>query len=410
MGKKEENKIWDVIVVGAGASGMMAAITAARRNLSVLVIEHMQKAGKKLLATGNGRCNFTNAVMEGDCFYGNRTLVQTVLSRFSVSETLDFFHEIGIYPKEKNGCYYPNSMQAASVVEAFTAEMEKCNVNQRYDTGLRSITQKDGQFLVNTTGGSFPGTNVILATGLLASPKLGSDGSAMPVIREMGHHFLPVLPVLCAFAASGLDFKGVSGVRCEAALSLFADKKLLAWERGELQLADYGISGIPVFQVSSPAVRALHDRQEVEVVIDFLPDLTYQEITEELLFRLKRGENTVFQMLNGLLNLKLINAIAKKAKMDVRNVVNETQVNKLAVLLKECQVTLKEARDFSFAQACTGGIRTEEIHMDTLESMLHSGLYFAGELLDVDGICGGYNLQWAWASGYVAGSAVRKHD
>lgn len=407
---KKEMKIWDVVIIGAGASGMMAAITAARRNLSVLVIEHMQKAGKKLLATGNGRCNFTNAVMNPDCFYGNRKLVRAVLSRFSVQDTLSFFHEIGIYPKEKNGYYYPNSMQAASVVDALTAEMKRWNVNLLLDTGLLSITPEGKQFLVKTTGGTFAGENVILATGLFAAPKLGSDGSAINAIKDMGHHFLSILPVLCGFPARGLDFKQVSGVRCEAGLKLFTDGKQIAAERGELQLADYGISGIPVFQISSPAVRALHAKKEVMVQIDFLPDLTHEELTDELLWRLEQNKNTVSSMVLGLLNQKLIFPIAKIAKIDRECVLNETQVHKLVLILKECPVTLTGNRDFSFAQACTGGVCTDEIHTDTLESALFPGLYFAGELLDVDGICGGYNLQWAWASGYVAGSAVRKHD
>lgn len=388
---------------------MMAAITAARRNLSVLVIEHMDKPGKKLLATGNGRCNFTNAVMNGDCFYGNRKLLDTVLGQFSNQDTLSFFHEIGIFPKEKNGYYYPNSMQAVSVVEAFTAEMEKCKVNLILKTGLQSITPEENRFFIKTTGGSFMGKNVILATGLLAAPKLGSDGSAIPVIKKSGHRFLPVLPVLCGFSAHGLDFKKVSGVRCEANLTLSVDGKRIVSERGELQLTDYGISGIPVFQISSPAVRALHAKKEVTVIIDFLPDFTSEEITDELLWRLKQNKNTISSMLLGLLNQKLIYVIAKKAGIDQKQSLDEKSIHKLVSVVHACPVTLTQMRDFSCAQACTGGIRTDEIHTDTLESRLIPGLYFSGELLDVDGICGGYNLQWAWASGYVAGSAVQKN-
>ncbi len=409
---KKERKTWDVVVIGAGASGMMAAITAARRNLSVLVIEHMKKAGKKLLATGNGKCNFTNAAMDERFYYGNRKLVSCVLSRFSVHETLEFFHETGIYPKEKNGYYYPNSMQAASVVDALFAEMKKHGVNLITEAGLQSLTPQNGRFLVKTTAGTFEGTDVIVATGLCAAPKLGSDGSAVSILKKAGHHFKPVLPVLCGFYARGLDFKEISGVRSEAQLSLVVEQKILLKERGELQLTEYGISGIPVFQVSSPAVRALHAGKEVTVLIDFMPGLTRKELADELFWQFNRNKNTAFLLLQGLLNQKLIPEIAKKAGTDMKHMIKEPQIHKLAAAVKQCAVSLVKVRDFTFAQACTGGICTSEIYMDTLESRLFPGLYFAGEILDADGICGGYNLQWAWASGYVAGSAVgkRKND
>jgi hypothetical protein len=408
---KNKSQIWDVLVIGAGASGMMAAITAARRGKRVLLLEHMDKPGKKLLATGNGRCNFTNAKMSPDCFYGDRELAETVLGIFGKDDTLAFFREIGIYPKEKNGYYYPNSMQASSVTEALVAELSRWNVNLMTGTDLQMLEVNRTGFTAHTTNGNYRGCNVILATGLRAASKLGSDGSVFPILKELGHRFRPVLPALCGFRAEGMDFKKVSGVRCDANLTLSIDDRLQQSERGELQLADYGISGIPVFQISSPGARALHDKKNVCVIINFLPDLTLREVTEELTrrFRRERDPRSVADSLCGLLNHKLIPILLHRAKINVHQKceqVDNMQINRLADAIHEYPVTLSAVRDFAYAQVCTGGVRTEEIDIATLSSRLVPGLYFAGELLDVDGICGGYNLQWAWSSGFVAGSSV----
>lgn len=412
---KKKTKIQDVIIIGAGASGMMAAITAARRGQSVLLLEHMDKLGKKLLATGNGKCNFTNQKMSLDCYYGDMTLAKTVLSQFTVAQTLSFFREIGIWPKEKNGYYYPNSGQAASVTEALLAELKRCGVTLYTSCHISEITETKYGFEVESSLGTFTGRKLLYATGLRAAPKLGSDGSAFSILKDFGHRFTPILPALCGFEASGFSFRKVSGVRTDATLTLYIDGKPEKTERGELQLTDYGISGIPVFQLSSPAVRALYKKKTVQMQIDFLPDFTQTDVLEELKRRFLRdtGCRCIQDALCGLLNNKLINALLHTAQIDGTKdcgTLSKKEEVSLCSAMKECLVTLQKVRDFSFAQVCTGGIRTEDIHMQTLESRIVPGLYFAGELLDVDGICGGYNLQWAWASGYVAGRAVGNYD
>ena len=408
--KKKGSEIWDVAVVGAGASGMMAAITAAE-DRSVLLLEHLDKPGKKILATGNGKCNFTNANMTVEHFYGSHELVESVLKQFGTEDTIAFFQKIGIWPKEKNGYYYPNSGQAVSVAEALVAECNRKKVRLVTGCNMTSLFPDKYGFQIETTQGNFRSRNVILATGLLAAPKLGSDGSVIPVLKQLGHRFSPILPALCGFLAKGMDFKKVSGVRCEVALTLVIEGKKEARERGELQLTDYGISGIPAFQISSPAVRALHAKKRVSVSIDFMPQLSLLQLEQELERRMERdaGEKTAADTLCGLFNQKLIPVLLKHSGTDVHADAGKINVRKLADVIHNYQVELTQVRDFSYAQVCTGGIRTEELDVHTLESKLVPGLYFAGELLDVDGICGGYNLQWAWSSGYVAGNAVLKN-
>ena len=408
---KKSTKLLDVIVIGAGASGMMAAITAARRGKSVAILERMNKPGKKILATGNGKCNFTNNYMATSCFHGNIQLIQSVLDRFSKEDTLSFFHEIGIWPKEKNGYYYPNSGQAVSVVEAFNHELNRLHVPVYLEQEVLDLFPDKYGFRIKTVQTSYTCRNVIVASGLLAASKLGSDGSMFSVIKELGHRFVPVLPALCGFYAKGIQFSKVAGVRCDANLILKIDGDTAATEHGELQLTDYGISGIPVFQISSPAVRALYEKKTVAVATDFLPEISSEMLCTEFALRMERSktEEKADRLLSGLLNQKLIPVLLKYAGIHpnemLENITSE-RMERLSAGIHDCQVTLEKVRDFEFAQVCTGGIRTEEIDEKTLESRLLSGLYFAGEILDVDGICGGYNLQWAWSSGFVAGCSV----
>jgi hypothetical protein len=411
---------FDCAVIGAGASGMMAAITAARCGRRVLLIEHGKKAGRKLLATGNGKCNFTNAYMDVSCYHGDDSLFP-LLDCFSKDETISFFHEIGVYPKEKKGYYYPNSEQAAAVVGALEKELKRLHVTLLLETEIFGITNKttsgirendktgsnhNYDFLLETSAGKYQTRTLVFATGLLASPKLGSDGSSFDLIKGFGHHFTKIVPALCGFYADGLDWKSIAGVRCDACVTVYVEGKAVASDTGELQLTDYGISGIPVFQVSRYASLALAQKKKVEASIRFLPELSVETLQQEFAFRLGRSSSGMeaYDLLDGLLNQKLIPVLLRKAGLSERERVTDLEhIRPLAKLLSDCRITLVKPRDYAFAQVCAGGIDTKDIYTDTLMSRLVPGLFFCGELLDVDGICGGYNLQWAWSSGYVAG-------
>lgn len=410
MGKKS-SKIWDVLIVGAGASGMMAAITAAGRHKSVLLIERMDRAGKKILATGNGKCNYTNARMSADCYHGDSAFAARILERFSHEDCVAFFREIGVYPKQKNGYFYPNSEQAQSVLLALEHELMRVGVKLITREQLLSVQASRNGFICETGSASYACRNVLFATGLTAAPKLGSDGSALPIIKEMGHRFAPILPALCGFYCEGMDFKRISGVRCDALLRLMVDRKMIAQERGELQITDYGLSGIPMFQLSSLAVRALYEKKDVQMQIDFLPGLSADELAGELARRRERAltSDSCDELLGGLMHQKLIPVCIEKAgpgKLKQAAEFTENELRNLASTIKNIEVTIVRGREKEYAQVCTGGIKTGDVNPDTLESLLCAGVYFAGELLDVDGICGGYNLQWAWSTGFVAGSSI----
>lgn len=407
---KNTNKQWDLIVIGAGASGMMAAITAARENKKVCIIEKLDKAGKKILATGNGKCNFTNEVMNINCFHGDKKFITNVLNEFSVKDCLDFFYSIGIYPKQKNGYYYPNSEQASSITNAFLYELERLGVKTFYETIVNEIRPDKNSVFVKTNKGDFSGKRVVIATGLLAAPKLGSDGTIFNALKAIGHRFTPILPTLCGFYCKGLKFKQVSGVRAHGTVAAYIDDKKQAEDTGEIQFTDYGLSGIPVFQISHFLSKGLYEKKKVEIKLNLLPDFSEDKLIKELNFRISLYVNQpVSSLLNGFLNQKLSDMILDKAGID-RNIycssLTKEQIHRVAILLHEITVTVTNYRDFEFAQVCTGGIPVSDININTLESKLVPNVYFAGELLDVDGICGGYNLHFAWATGYIAGKGI----
>jgi len=406
MGKNSDKK-WDVLIIGAGASGMMAAITAARAGKHVIIFEQQNKAGKKLLATGNGKCNFTNEHMQEDCYGGDTEFISHVLKQFSVNDCLSFFHSIGIYPKCKNGYYYPNSEQASSVVNALVEELKRLNVTICYEAKITNICPKGNFVSLSTHNGIYCGKKLIVATGLLASPKLGSDGSLFEHIKALGHRFSPILPALCGFYCKEINFKKITGVRSFGLVTAYVDNQKIAEDKGEIQFTDYGLSGIPIFQISRYLSKDLYYKKDVYVSLNFFPEHTSAELLNELNYRKQILEDSyVEHFLNGLINQKLASIIIEKANISPNifvNTLTDRDILKILDLLQNLKINVIKPREFEFAQVCTGGIPISDIDMYTLESKLQPNIYFAGEILDIDGICGGYNLHFAWATGYIAG-------
>lgn len=402
--------MYDVIIIGAGASGLMAAAAAASKGARVALLEHKDDIGKKILATGNGRCNFTNTDMSVNKFHGSKALIKNGLSQFNYADTIRFFKELGIPAYDNAGYIYPNSRQAASVVAAFRMELMRLHVDMKTGINITDIKPADDRtgYCIQTDKGSFKSKRLIIACGLTASPKLGSDGSLFRLIEALGHHIQKPLPALCGFSCDGLNFKKITGVRCDATVASVIDGQMTEQNTGELQLADYGISGIPVFQISSLMSRALDKGQMVEVIIDFLPAFSDDELNGYIKDRsiTTTDNRSLNEMLNGLLNNKLLLELIHKSGVSPDKkgrLLTDDDCKSLTRSIKHTAVSVKKPRGLEFAQVCAGGIYTKEIDVRTLESKIHPGLYFCGELLDVDGICGGYNLQWAWTSGYIAG-------
>ena len=397
----------EIIIVGAGAAGMVAAIAAARAGASVLILEHMEMAGKKILATGNGKCNYTNEKQGVEYYYGdNPAFVLPVFGQFGQQETLEFFLQLGILPSIVRGCYYPASKQAASVREVLVVELQRLQVPIVYNCGIRAIRKLSEGFEFETKSGNFYSKCCILATGGCSSKKTGSDGSGFRYLGALGHHVIDVVPALVGLTGKQSFFKEIAGIRAECEVRLYIENRFVAKEYGELQLTDYGISGIPVFQLSRLAARARQENKAVYATLNFAPSLSKEELQAHLKNCFLQREKTAAQALIGTFPSKLIPVLLRQAGIPLNlpaKEVDNAMRDDLYDRITKLRADITGTKNFEHAQVTAGGVDTSEIRNNTLESLLIPGLYFAGEMIDIDGKCGGYNLQWAWSSGYVAG-------
>ena len=387
-----------VFVVGAGASGLMAAIQAAINGAAVTVLEQNDRPGRKICATGNGRCNMTNLNQDDNAYRGSHPeFVKDALAQFPVEKTLEFFQELGICTTDRDGWIYPRSSQAQSVVDVLTMKARSLKVKLKTNQTVTGVSFTNGQWKIHTDGWTYNGDAVILANGSRASSVAGSSESGYKIAESLGHHLIEPLPALTALKCKGNSFSGWSGVRTEGKITLYIDGIPAASQQGELQLTDYGVSGIPVFQISRYAIRAVHENKNAELSINFFPELNQKEL-EEYLEQRKTAcpYKTEKELLIGLFPEKLIRVLC--AQKDLIHGINDFRL------------PVKDSLSFEQAQVCSGGVDTSEVQSKTMESRLHKGLYFAGELLDIDGTCGGYNLQWAWSSGATAGIWAAKEE
>ena len=406
-----------VAVIGGGAAGMTAAICSARMGAQVTIYERNDRVGKKILSTGNGKCNFSNENLSADCYCGSgAALTDNIYGMFGVKETKAFFEGLGMRIKDRDGYLYPASGQASTVLDVLRYELERLSVSVHTNRQVTDIIiEQDGFIVVAGVHGKDKYDAVIMACGGKAAPKTGSDGQGFIMAKMLGHTIVPTVPALVALRCSEDFYKQVAGVRCDAKLTLYINGQSVRSDRGELQWTDYGISGIPVFQLSRDAAYAIQERKRVTVKIDFMPDFDEEQdnSTEERFWserwRRQRGQ-TMEQFVTGLVNKKigllLLRLAGIKENEKVEDILPSGQ-KELTKLFRSFIVTVKGTNSFDQAQVCAGGVDCREV-TDQLESCIVPGIYFAGEMLDIDGICGGYNLQWAWSSGMVAGQTAAK--
>lgn len=406
-------KYFDCVVIGGGAAGLMAAITAARQHRNVAIIEHTPKLGTKLLQTGNGKCNFTNTYMKSHCFHENGSRAMQIIRQFNEKQTIQFFESIGIFSKEKNGYIYPHSETSFSLRDALISEAKRLGIHCITSFVIDEICSSSVGFKINH---HFVAKNIIFATGLKAAPKTGSDGSILPLIQAMGQPIVDILPALVPLECSP-HFKKIcdlmAGVRSFGQVTAYCKGKKVASDTGEIQYTDYGISGIPIFQISHHVVKQLHKGNKIYVIIDMIPDFREEKLIDYIECNYgKYSYKTIEDFFSGLIHTKLIKGVAKKCGYKSLKTLGEYKKNDIKQLIMECKhfkMDIEGYKSFDRAQVCQGGVDMSYIDINTMQSTLIEGVYFAGELVDIDGICGGYNLQWAWSSGYVAGyNAARK--
>ena len=406
-----------ILIIGGGASGLMAAITAAGNNAEVTICEKNDRVGKKILATGNGKCNISNRNLTIDNYFTeNPDRLKSYFNVFDVEDTIFFFKECGLLLKDKNGYLYPACEQASTVLDILRNQIKQLHV-----TVLNTIEilesdlyyNESGTWNIRINGKTFVYDAVILACGSYAGLIKGEKFSGYAIAKKMGHTVLPPFPALVQLICKEKFFPSISGVRCDALLTLKSGREVLTTERGELQITDYGISGIPVFQFSRIVAVRLSKEEKVSVNIDFLPDYDRDEWKLFIKNRLitYQGEE-VETFFTGLLHKKLNVLFIKLYSLKVQELVNEDNYDKIinaCMAMKDFTVTPIATKPFENAQTTAGGVILSQLD-NNLQSVIHPNLYFCGEIIDVDGKCGGYNLQWAWTSGYIAGNSASKQD
>ena len=397
-----------VVVIGGGASGLVAAIQASYNN-EVILLEANDKCGKKILLTGNGRCNYWNSDIDINKYNtDNYDVLSDIISIKNQEEVLMFLNNIGIYPKIKNGYYYPYSNQASSVRTLLMKQLENRNIKVIYNFKVENIIKNNNSFIIKSNDDKIICDKVILATGSYSYPKTGSDGSGYDLVKSLGHNVNSLSPALVPLKGNESYFKDWEGVRCDSKISLYVNSEKVKEEIGEIQLTDYGISGICTFNISGLATKNLKLGNRVSVNINFLPDINnfYDWFTN-------RNNNilnhTIEELLESVIPYKLMFVLLKKINIDKNSYwdkLEEVDKRKLANVVQNFELEIIDSHSFDRAQVTTGGISLNDIDVNTMESKIVPGLYLVGEILDVDGNCGGFNLAFAFISGYLAGRGI----
>ena len=397
-----------IAVIGAGASGMFAAVQAAENGAQVCIYEHMDEAGKKLLMTGNGKCNLTNLKIASEDYYSDsdaRNLRWQILSAFMPENTVSWFEKHGLMVRNRNDYIYPYCEQAAVVREVLLRACKQAGVKivYGYDCYRSLEVNADGRFCI----GEEYYDRLILACGGKSARHTGSDGSGYELAKRFGHTVVAPKSALVQLHTNLPEFKRMAGVRAQGSITLGSST-----QSGEIQFTEYGISGIAVFQLSRHAVRSLAEEktQQIEVSLDLCPDITREKLQEIITDQISQCEkNSLFEALTGTVHTKILEYILFRLRLEkcmLQEIAGAPEkrketVNQLVNILKDMRIPIVGSHKLDVAQVTQGGIRMDEV-TGSLESVHQKGLFFAGEMLDVDGICGGYNLQWAWASGYAA--------
>lgn len=405
-----------IVIIGGGAAGMSAAIFAFRNGArDICIIEKGDSLGKKLSMTGNGRCNLSNMNMDGDMFNAAaRDRVNAALAAFDVKDTLTFFRSLGVVIKSEDGYLYPVSGQARTIVDALSDEIfrNKEYIKVRFHEQLKEITPKDTGFVVRTDKGEMSCDSVILATGGLAGPKSTlSTGDAYYMCKKLGMNVKETFPALVYITSDLPELPKDNGVRIDAKIDFLIGSEVIASETGEVQFTKKGISGIPVMQASSEIARHLAAGRVVDAVFDFFPqmdDESYDKMVADMLSLEKN--RTVGDFVKGLSNMSINDMILSRMKfnpeMKIKNI-SDSMLKSIIDNYRHFKIGIAAVGDYQAAQVTAGGISLGDLD-ENMQYKKIKGIYVIGELCDVNGRCGGYNLQWAWSSAYLAGMDASK--
>lgn len=402
-----------VAVIGGGASGLAAAIAAAQMGTAVTIYEKGPRVGKKLLATGNGRCNISNRFCSPDRYHGENTkFILPAMEKFDLQSTEKFFEGMGLMLTElEEGKLYPRPLQASAVLDVLRMEAERLGIRTLCNCEIEDIHPMKQNFTLWSGEKSFFANAVVLAAGGEAAPQLGGTDSGYRLLQKLGHSITPRIPSIVQLRTDVTTIKPLSGMKINGTVRLFSGKKEISSQFGEILFTDYGVSGPPVMQISSIASRLLFEGRNAVLSLDLVPELEQRK----LYFLLKsrayaHPERTLEDFFVGMLPKRLgqcaMKAVALTPLSKQASQLADEDLQALAVQLKDWRLLVKDTNGFRNAQVTAGGASVAEFEPQTLESKRIPGLFACGEVLDVDGDCGGFNLQWAWSSGRLAGASA----
>ena len=400
-----------IAIIGGGAAGLVASIAASGKGSKVYILERLDRVGKKILATGNGRCNITNMNTDISRFHGKDAgFISEALKQFDVSTTIGFFENLGVKCKvEEGGKVYPYSDQASSVLDVLRYEAERLGVVELCGYYVSQIRPKKSGFeIVIKDKECLVVDRVIIAAGGKASPNLGSNGSGYELVKPLGHKLVEAFPALVQLKLDAPFLKALKGVKFDGEVTLGLGNKSLQSEQGEILYTDYGISGPPIFQLSRRAGEQLAADKKPWLTVDMFCDSSYEDLMEILIKRMNNADEKPLDFsFVGLINKRLIPILLKASGIvDIHKPSKEVTKEELQSIchkLKMWKFEVIGTQSWTEAQVTAGGIEVKDVNPITMESKLVKGLYFAGEILDIDGDCGGFNLRWAWSSGHIAG-------
>lgn len=397
-----------VLVIGGGAAGMMAALTAAENGHAVTLLERQGRVGRKLMATGNGRCNLTNHHVSPAHYHGETPdFCRHALAAFDVGSTLLYFAGLGLLTTvEDSGRVYPFSNMAGSVLDVLRFALENSGIDLRTGCVVTGIKKKGNTFLVRTESGEeFTADRVILAAGGAAGGKVGGVMDGYQLAKGLGHHRTALYPSLVQIRTDPTYPRALKGVKAEAAVTIRRGGEVLAQNRGEVLFTEYGVSGPVIFDISRTAATG---GDSLTVTLDLFPDWAPREALDWLRQRRQSaGDREAGTLLTGALHSRLGQMVCKAAGFTNQRAadLSDGDLRRIAAQAKGFALPITGVCGFDQAQVTAGGLRCGEFDPRTMESRLVPGFYACGEVLDIDGDCGGYNLQWAWSSGHAAGAA-----